>query len=65
MPTRHVADGEGHRHDREAEGERHAEEADADLGERRRQNGAATTAEHEPERAEKLCQKFIHCCSPW
>jgi hypothetical protein len=50
----------GHSQDGEAERERDAHETYAEFGKARCENGAAATAEDEPECAEGLGSEFLH-----
>ena len=58
MAARDVADGRRHREHGEAEGEGDAQEADPEIGIRGGEHGAAAAAEHEPEGADRLGEKF-------
>ena len=54
MAAGYVADGVRHGQDRETEGQRHAVQADTDVRKSRGQDCAATSAQHEPGRAQEL-----------
>jgi hypothetical protein len=54
MAARNAANCIGHSQDGEAKGQRDADEAYSKFRKRRRQHGAAATAEHEPERSQKF-----------
>ena len=59
MPARDVADRISHRHNGQAKGQRNADQADPDLGEFRRQDGAAAAAQDKPEGADEFGSEFL------
>lgn len=59
MTAGNMADRIGHGHNGQTKRQRNADKTDADLGEFRRQHGAAAAAENQPKCADELGREFF------
>ena len=64
MAAGNVPDGVRHREHGQAKGQGHAQQPDADVWEGSRQDGAAASAEDQPERPDELRRIHSHAFTP-